>query len=140
MSSLLGTTPAVSPSESRFASITPLLEWNDCAGCVSATYNAPLKKYLMFITDRFPIIFRMNTYMLESDRITGPRKLVTFMERFGEQAYFVSLPSKFISPNGRLAWLASSANFANNSIHANLKSDPPGGGYGLMLQEISLLA
>lgn len=107
---------------------------------MAATYNAPLKKYLMFITNGFPIIFRMNTYMLESDRITGSWKLVTFMKRFGEQAYFISMLSKFISRDGRLAWLASSANFANNSIRANLKSDPPGGGYGLMLQKISLLA
>jgi len=93
----------------------------------------------MFITDGFPIIFRMNTYVLESDLITGPWKLATFMSNFGEQAYFVSLPSKFISPDGRQAWLAYSANFANNSIHANLKSDPPGSGYALTLQEISLI-
>jgi hypothetical protein len=47
------------------------------------TYNAPLKKYLMCITDGWPTVTTMNTYILESDRITGPWKLVVFMEKFG---------------------------------------------------------
>lgn len=124
---------------SSFADIRPLIEWNDRAGCVTITYNDRLKKYLMLITDGFPIIFRMNTYCLEADHITGPWRLVTFMRNFGQQAYFVNMPSKFISGNGRSAWLAYSANYANNSIHADLKADPPGGTYALTLQEISLL-
>jgi hypothetical protein len=31
--------------------IKPLIEWNNNMGCVTVTYNAPLKKYLMCVTD-----------------------------------------------------------------------------------------
>ena len=34
-----------------FAKIKPLAAWNDNMGCVTMTYNAPLKKYLMCVTD-----------------------------------------------------------------------------------------
>ena len=34
------------------------------------------------------------------------------MKDFGEQAYFVNFPSKFISSDGRTLWLCYSANFA----------------------------
>ena len=34
-----------------FKKIRPLLEWDNNMGCVTITYNAPLKKYLMCITD-----------------------------------------------------------------------------------------
>jgi hypothetical protein len=124
---------------SNFASIRPLIEWEDRTGCVTATYNPGLKKYLVFITDGFPIIAPMNTYILESDYITGPWRLVTFMAHFGEQAYFVNMPSKFLKSDGRSAWLAYSANFVNNSMRGNLKSDPPGGGFALSLQEVNLI-
>jgi hypothetical protein len=123
-----------------FARIQPLVEWNDRAGCVTMTYNAPLKKYLMCITDGFPTIFRMNTYLLESDRITGPWKLVTFMQSFGEQGYFVNIPSKFISADGRTAWLSYSTNFTNHGRMAtNWAVNPPGGSYAFSLQQIQLI-
>ena len=73
-----------------------------------------------------------NTYILESDRITGPFKLVQYLHHFGEQAYFVNIPSKFISANGRTLWLCYSANFFE------LPSNPPGSRYGMCLQEIKL--
>ena len=124
----------------EFARIQPLVDWNDRAGCVTMTYNAPLKKYLMCITDGFPTIFRMNTYILESDQITGPWKLVTFMQSFGEQGYFVNIPSKFISPDGRTAWLSYSTNFTNHGRMAtNWAVNPPGGSYAFSLQEIQLM-
>ena len=123
-----------------FARIQPLVEWNDRAGCVTMTYNAPLKKFLMCITDGFPTIFRMNTYVLESDQITGPWKLVTFMQSFGEQGYFVNIPSKFISSDGRTAWLSYSTNFTNGGgMRTNWAVNPPGGSYAFSLQEIQLI-
>jgi hypothetical protein len=36
---------------SDFKDIRPLLEWKDNMGCVTVTYNHPLKKYLMAVTD-----------------------------------------------------------------------------------------
>jgi hypothetical protein len=125
---------------SDFAAIRPLLEWNYRTGPVTATYNPVLKKYFMFITDGYPTVFRMNTYILESDEVTGPWKLVTFMESFGEQAYNVNMPSKFIGEDGTTAWLVYSANYTNAFMHTAWKSIPDGGGYWLTLQEIKLLA
>jgi hypothetical protein len=116
-----------------FKLIKPLFAWPDNAGCVTMTYNAPLKKYLMCVTYGWPPVGTMDTYILESDRITGRWKLVTYMHKFGEQAYFVNIPSKFISSDGQTAWLCFSANWKKHH-----KVNPPGGGYGLGLHEITL--
>jgi hypothetical protein len=88
-----------------FAAMKPLLEWNNHMGCVTITYNAPLKRYLMCITDGWPTARTMDTYLLESDQLTGPWKLVTYMAKFGEQGFFVNIPSRFISGDGCDAWL-----------------------------------
>jgi hypothetical protein len=115
----------------RLQTAKPVAEWQDRTGVVTMTYNAPLRKYLMWITDGFPTISTMNTYLLESSSITGPWSIVTFMDKFGEQGYFVNLPSKFLSADGKTAWLSYSANFTQDR-----KINPPGGGYAMVLQEI----
>ncbi len=122
-----------------FYRIKPLVNWSHNCGCVTMTYDAPLKKFLMCITDGGNTISKFNTYILESERITGPWKLVVYMREFGEQAYFVNIPSKFISADGRTAWLCYAANFTNGYLHTNYRDLPPGGGYGMTLQEIKLL-
>ena len=71
--------------------------------------------------------------------ITGPWRLVTYMKDFGEQAYFVNFPSKFISPDGRTLWLCYSANFAKDWNKMKIESQPPGSRYGLVLQKVRLL-
>jgi hypothetical protein len=103
------------------------------------TYDAPLKKYLMCITHGWPTVGRFDTYVLESSEITGPWKLVTYMRDFGEQGYFVNIPSKFTSGDGRTAWLCYAANFTNGYLHTHYKSSPPGGRYGMCFHEIKLL-
>jgi len=60
------------------------------------------------------------------------------MKDFGQPAYFVNLPSKFIAAEGRRAWLCYSADFAPNWNKMPLTGDPPGSRYGLVLQEILL--
>lgn len=122
-----------------FKKIRPLLEWNNNMGCVTVTYNAPLKKYLMCITDGGNTCSKMNTYILESDQITGKWNLVTYMKNFGEQAYFVNIPSKFIGKDGKTAWLLYSGNFAPNWNGVKIESNPPGSHYGLVLQKVELL-
>jgi hypothetical protein len=122
-----------------FSRIKPLLDWNNNMGSVTMTYDAPLKKYLMTITNGGNTVSRFHTYILESAEITGPWKLVTYMHNFGEQAYFVNIPSKFISADGKTAWMIYSSNFTNGYMHTGFRDDPPGGGYGLNLQEIKLL-
>ncbi|NQT03980.1 MAG: hypothetical protein HQ580_18285 [Planctomycetes bacterium] len=123
----------------NFEDIKPLLEWNNNMGCVTITYNAPLKKYLMCVTDGWPTVAKMNSYILESDKITGPWKLVTYMKEFGEQGYFLNFPSKFISEDGHTLWLCYSGNFSQGWNNIRFKAKPAGSRYGLVLQEIKLL-
>jgi hypothetical protein len=124
---------------SDYSKIKPLLEWNNHMGCVTATYVPGLKKYLMCVTDGWPTVAKMNSYILEADAITGPWRMVTYMKDFGEQAYFLNFPSKFISPDGKSLWLCYSANFSPGWNGAKLKFNPPGGRYGLCLHEVKLL-
>ncbi len=123
-----------------FQAIKPIAAWRDNMGCVTMTYDAPLKKYLMCVTDGGNTVSRFNTYLLESDRLTGPWKLVTYLKNFGEQAYFVNLPSKFIGADGRTLWLCFAGNFSSGWGGIVFKSRPRGSRYGMCLQEIRLLA
>lgn len=124
----------------EFARIKPMLDWNNNMGCATVTYNPPLKKYLMCVTDGWPTCAKMRSYILEADVITGPWRLVSYMKDFGEQGYFLNFPSKFISKDGRTLWLCYSANFAPDWNGMKLKINPPGGRYGLCLHEIKLLS
>ena len=124
-----------------FAKIKPLLDWNNNLGVATVTYDAPLKKFLMCVTDAWPTCAKMSTYILEADAIGGPWRLVVYMKDFGEQAYFLNFPSKFISSDGKTLWLCYAANFASGlNKEKPLKVNPPGSVYGLNLQEIHLLA
>ena len=122
-----------------FGRIKPLVEWDNNMGCVTITYNAPLKRYLMCVTDGTNTVWKFNTYILEAGEITGPWRLVAYLKDFGEQAYFVNFPSKFIGGDGRTLWLCYAANFTNGWLGTNLKSDPPGSRYAMCLQEVRLL-
>jgi hypothetical protein len=82
----------------------------------------------------------MNTYILESDSMTGDWKLVTYMKDFGEQAYFVNIPSKFISSDGEIMWLMYSGNFAPDWNNEKLEQNPPGSHYGMVMQKVELLS
>ena len=78
-----------------------------------------------------------DTYLLESDSITGPFKLITYMEAFGPQAYFAHLPSKFLQADARTgsvrACLSYSANYAPGHM-----PNPKGSGYHWNLLEVRL--
>jgi hypothetical protein len=108
-------------------------------GCVTITYDAPLGKYLMCVTDGGITIWKFNTYILEADEITGPWRLVAYLKDFGEQGYFVNFPSKFIGPDGRTLWLCYAANFTNGYLGTHFRSEPQGSRYGLCLQKVKLL-
>jgi hypothetical protein len=124
---------------SEFSRIKPIAAWRDNMGCVTMTYNAPLKKYLMCVTDGGNTVAYFNTYVLEGSAPTGPWKLVAYMKHFGEQAYFVNIPSKFISADGRTIWLCYAANFSQGWNNVRFQSLPPGSRYGMCLQEAKLL-
>ncbi len=123
----------------EFADIKPLAAWRHRMGCTTITYDAPLKKFLMCVTDGWPGVEDMNSYFLEADDITGPYRLITFMNKFGRQGYFLMFPSKFISSDGRTAWLSYSANFHKSYFGNRAVADPIGSRYAWTLQEIKLL-
>jgi hypothetical protein len=123
----------------NFADIRPLLAWDDRMGCATITYNAPLRKYLMCVTDGWPGVEDMNSYILEADEITGPYRMITFMDKFGRQGYFLNFPSKFTSADGRTAWLAYSANFHKSYFGNRTAAEPLGSRYAWTLQEVKLV-
>ncbi|WAH99163.1 hypothetical protein [Arthrobacter sp. MMS18-M83] len=114
----------------------PIASWPQHMGCVTVTYNAAAKKYLMCVTDGWPTIKEMDSYILESDSLFGPWKMVAYMENFGQQAYFLNFPSKFISEDGTRAWLSYSANFTDTYMYPVMKADPVGSRYSMCLLEI----
>ena len=65
--------------------------------------------------------------------------MVQYFNHFGEQAYFVNIPTKFISRDGFNFWLCYSANFAMTGTDKKLKSLPEGSSYSLCLKEVSLI-
>ena len=122
-----------------FGQIRPLVEWVNRVGTVTVTYNAPLGKYLMCVVDGWPTVDPFSTWLLEADAITGPWRLITYLKEFGNQAYFVNIPAKFIAADGRTAWLCYSANFTNLAFGTSWTVDPPGSKYALCLHEFQLL-
>jgi hypothetical protein len=93
----------------------------------------------MCVTDGWPTVGKMSSYLLEANAVTGPWRLVTYMKAFGEQGYFLNFPSKFISADGRTLWLCYSGNFSQGWNNIHFKSLPKGSRYGLVLQEVKLL-
>ena len=124
---------------SDMAAMKPIARWPDQMGCATMTYNAPLNRYLMCVTDGTNTTGYFNSYVLEANRITGPWRLVKYLHHFGEQAYFLNIPSKYISDDGRTIWLYYSANFAAGWNDMPIRSNPPGSQYRMCLQEIRLL-
>ena len=115
-----------------FKKIKPIFSWNNHAGIVTMTYNAPLKKYFMCITDgHIGTTSRKEytSYILESNNITGPWAIVSHMKDFGPQAYFLNIPSKFISYDGKTMWLCYSANYMdkNRNDHDRIIQTTPNG-------------
>ena len=51
----------------------------------------------------------------------------------------MDIPTKFISADGRTAWLCYSGNFARDWRGEVMQEIPPGSRYGLVLQKIRLL-
>ena len=128
---------------SERSKMRPLIEWKGNVGPTTMTWNAPLRRYLFCITDGEAgegQHGRFDTYILESRNITGPWKLVVYMKHFGEQGYFVNIPSKFISKDGRTAWICYAANFSKGSNNPKLEASPPGSRYAMNLHQIQLRA
>jgi hypothetical protein len=122
----------------KFSDLKPVFEWKGRTGCITITYNKPLRKYLFCVGDGFNSEGSgpCSLYILESDKLTGPFRIVTYMKYFGPQAYFGNFPSKFISADGKALWLCYSANYWNWEIGG--KPNPEGSKYAMCLQEVKL--
>jgi len=125
---------------SKRAEMKPLFEWGGHVGPTTMVWNPGLQRFLACAVvgeTGEGQHGRYDTYLLESEAITGPWKLVVYMEHFGEQGYFVNVPSKFLSEDGRTAWLCYAANFGIG-VTPTLKSIPPGSRYAMNLHEFRL--
>ena len=58
--------------DAGFREIKPLVEWTGPSGCVTMTYIAPLKKYLMCCTDGWPTIETFDTFVWSQTVSPGP--------------------------------------------------------------------
>lgn len=124
----------------EFGRVKPLLTWEGRLGIVTASYAAPLKTFLMFITratsvkDDAPF----DTMILEASSLAGPWKLVEYLPAFGPNAYFVNLPTKFLAHDGLTGWLCYSSCWDGKWKYR--PGNPPGSQYSMSLHEFRLLA
>ncbi len=123
----------------EFADLRPVVDWPGRLGCVTATYLPGLRRYLLCASSGWPTTGTTDTVLLEAPDLTGPWSVVADLPRFGPQAYFVNVPSKFVSADGRTAWLCYSANYTNRWHDDTLRPDPAGSQYSLCLQELELM-
>ena len=76
----------------------------DVLACSTATLHPTMKKYFFCVTAPTTHPWAnegpFDTYILEAPALTGPFSLVTYMPKFGQQAYFVSLPSAWMGALG----------------------------------------
>lgn len=96
---------------SNINEMQPVLKWDGHIGHVTITKFEGLDRYIMCITDGGDTISEYDSYILESPSTTGPWRVVSSLQSFGDQAYFLNFPSKFISKDGLTAWLCFSANY-----------------------------
>ena len=78
-------------------------------GNVGHTYNAPLRKFIMILSQMDERDF-FDTIILESDAIDSEYKVVQYLKGFAT-ASFLNIPSRFISEDGRTMWLSYSSKY-----------------------------
>ena len=128
---------------SKVAEAKPILTWEGRVGTVTSTWHPGLKRFLFAITTPTVLpstVGPYDTFVLEAPSLTGPFTLVSYMPKFGQQAYFVSFPSKFLGSRGgggdKDAVMAFSANFACKT--GGCKPNIEGAKYGATLLPVRL--
>jgi hypothetical protein len=142
----------------------PIMTWSNHISSAAITWNPGLNKYIMscekakfygyetIVWGPNPgesyeqmILKDFDFFILESDSLTGPYKMVQYWEAFGQQGYYPNIPSKFLSGDGKSAWLWYGANFQPRDQTVTPggagyeTQDPMGGGYHMVEQEIRFL-
>jgi hypothetical protein len=99
----------------RIGQARPAFAWKGRVGAVTATLDPRTGKYLFCVTapnaHPWNNIGPFDTYFLEADSLVGPFRMLSYLPKFGQQAYFVSAPSAWMTGE-RDAVLTFSANFA----------------------------
>jgi hypothetical protein len=81
------------------AAAKPLLVWPGRTGVVTMSWHPALAKYIMVVStpsSGCSTVGDFDSYFLESDNMTGPWALVSYIASFGPEAYFVHVPGKFM--------------------------------------------
>ena len=127
----------------------PIFTWLNRTGVVTMTYIPAIMRYLVIVSTPTKYggstLADYDTYILESQSITGPFSYVSYLREFGPEAYFVNIPSKFLAPavrsNGTLEfWISYSANFAcHRGGGCTGPASPPDSGYSWVLQKVRLM-
>ncbi len=97
----------------------PILQWRNHLGSESITYIPALRKYLLTtarLAENETNLTHNVLIFWESDRLTGPYRLVHYLRNWGPQAYFPNIPAKFISNDGLRMWLCVAANYASGKV------------------------
>lgn len=117
-------------------SAAPLISAPKMLGSESMTFVPGLNRYILMSArlqeNEKNLPYNLLTFW-ESEKVTGPFRLVHALRNWGPQTYFPHIPAKFISPNGRRMWFVASANYSTSD-----KADPFGARYALSLHEIEL--
>jgi hypothetical protein len=119
-------------------------------GTATASYVPALKKYLMVVsTASYPGVGSMrkeyDIYILESNRLEGPWSLVQYLNKFGPEAYFPIVPTKFLGQShdikvlsdGSALWPFYFGYSANWAYHGT--PNPPHSGYSFCLLSSKLV-
>jgi hypothetical protein len=115
----------------------PILTWPRSVGQVSMTRWPAVGRYLMCITYGRQQGAPTDSYILEAPEVVGPWRMVCYWPSFGPEAYFLNLPSRFLSADGRRGWLCYSANHSGHfDERTPFPEDPIGSRYALCLQEV----
>lgn len=127
---------------STISAAQPIAMWTNYFSSVTITYNPGLNKYIMSAhratytgSDSSPTWGDYDAFFLEADSLTGPYRIITYLPAFGVQSYYLNIPTKFLSSDGRTAWLWYGANWSP----LDRKSDPFGSGYRMTEQQIRFL-
>jgi len=119
-----------------YANIKPIVDATGYLGNVGLTYNAPLGKYIMTLSRVSETQSAFNAIILESDSIDGEYRVVQYLKQFAMVSYFMNIPSKFISEDGRTMWLSYSSNYCKEI--GDKKATIGGAFYSWNLTEIHL--
>ncbi len=119
-----------------FRDIRPILRWPGHCGIVNMTYHPGLRRYFAFLCvgPARGCYGETDTWIVEAPQPWGPFRTVGYWPRFGSQAYFVCVPSKFLSPDNTTLVLFWSANWTWKGTTSN----PPGSRYALCAGEFQL--